>query len=511
MASRKVALALAAMAGAALLAGKMEIAMAQPPQELLGKWGYIVLGKGGKGSWFGYKTEAGTMNFNENYTIVNNYKESADRCPDENYCMKSAHETLSYSVGESGVIVIGETVKCFLSESKTVILCDGTTGMERSGEKFFIAGLKLDTQTQYEDSALLGEYFTAYYEKDLLGEDRGKNRLGSVIGTIESSEDGLEITSASGWENDEKGGDKIHRVNFGPIPLQFSPDGSFQLGGFATGYLGIQRNMAVVSNPSQFYPDLGDDFAVHVLLRRNDRDYSQQDLSGRWAFVGFGDKAAQTYRAEIGIINCDSNGSCVFSSKVTPVNGTSKFHVATRTITVSSTGELNGFHLSTNKPHISGAIGDNGNTMILLMNEDSQSINDRLLAVAVRYPDGNLPGFSDLELKEVLAPDTASPGEKITISYTVENKGEEAATKSARVSFRLVKQDGSEDMVLGTQRVPKLDHGELFNGSKNLRLKKTLTPGNYSLRVSLDPTNAIFESREDNNEKILEISITSGS
>ncbi len=509
MIKRKVVLALAAMAGAALLAGKMEIAMAEPPQELLGKWGYIVLGKGGKGSWFGYKTEAGTINFNEHYTTENNYKESADRCPNQYYCMESARETLSYSVGEGGVILIGETLQCFLSESKTVILCDGTTGMERSGEKFFVAALKLDTQTQYEDSALLGEYFTAYYEKDLLGVERGKNRLGSVIGTIGSSEDGLEITSASGWENDEKGGGNIHEVRFGPIPLEFNPDGSFQLGEFATGYLGLQRNMALVSNPSQFYPDLGDDFAVHVLLRKHDRDYSQQDLSGRWAFVGFGDKAAQTYRAEIGIINCDSSGSCVFSSKVTPVNGTSKFNVATRTITVYQDGGLNGFHLSTNKPHISGAIGDNGNTMILLMNEDSQSINDRLLAVAVRYPDGNLPGFSDLELKEVSAPDTANPGQKITISYTVENKGEEAATKSARVSFRLLK-DGSEDMVLGTQRVPKLDQGELFNGSKTLRLKKSLSSGNYSLKISVDPTNAIVESSEDNNEKILEISITSG-
>ncbi len=77
-----------------LIPGPQE-ALSQSAEDFLGDWGYVVLGKGGKGSWFGYKTEAGTITINEDGTLATSYKESADRCPGANFCLENAEDPLS--------------------------------------------------------------------------------------------------------------------------------------------------------------------------------------------------------------------------------------------------------------------------------------------------------------------------------------------------------------------------------------------------------------------------------
>jgi hypothetical protein len=487
-----------------MLMGGQNLALGQVPEGVLGKWGYIVLGKGGKGSWFGYKTEAGTIVFNEDGTLSNTYKESADRCPGPEYCLGSVSDELYYTVGEGGVILIEDATKCIVADSRDLMLCDGTMGMEKGGEKFFISAVNLDEVNPYSDSDLSGEYFMGNYEKDLYGESRGRNRLASAITTIDGSG---KITSVSGFEN---GDGDLHPLILSDIPIHVNQEGSFTVSDFATGYLDLGRKVALVSNPSAFYPATGDDFAAHVILKRHDRDYSTSDLSGRWAFVGFGDRAG-TFRAETGLILCDSSGQCLFSTKTVNVNGSPKYLTAERSLYVDTDGSVNSFHLTTDKPHISGALGNDGNAMLLLMNESSDTTNDRLLGLAVRYTTGNLPGFADLALTDLFVPGTALQGQKITLDYTVENQGEGVPKKRAKVSFRLRDKEGSVDVSLGTQSIPKLEPGQVFDGSKTVRIKGSIPPGTYTLSISVDSSNLILESREENNSGSAELVVQPGS
>lgn len=460
----------------------------------LGKWGYVVLGKGGKGSWFGYKTEAGTVQVKGDGTIKNSYKESADRCPGPGFCQPNSSELLTYTVGQGGVLLIEEAIGCILGDSQNVMLCDGTTGREEKGERFFVVAVKLDEISPYESQDLSGDYFMGNYEKDLTGGTRGYNRLASAIVGL----DGLGmVTSVEGYEN---GDGNVHPLNLGNIPLQLNPDGSFLVGDFATGYLDFSRQVGVVSNPSQFYPQRGDDFAAHVLLKRNDRDYSTADLEGRWAFVGFGDKAG-TFKAEIGVVDCNRKGECVFSIKKANVNGAAQFLSTIRNLSVSWDGSINGFYLTSQKPHFSGALGNDGNTMIFLMNESTDTTNDRLLGLAVRYSSGNLPGFPDLVLNEISAPSQAVVGQKIRVDYTVQNQGEDSTRKKTKTSFKLVSRESLDEISLGTQCIPALKPGQEFTASKTFKLKSPIIqPGRYDLVISVDATNIVVESREDNNQ-----------
>jgi hypothetical protein len=474
----------------------------QAQEPFLGKWGYVVLGKGGKGSWFGYKTEAGTMVFNQDGSLNNTYKESADRCPGPEYCLESVSEELHYTVDEGGVIVIEDAIKCFLADSQDLMLCDGTMGMEKGGEKFFICAVKLDETNPYNDSDLAGDYFMGNYEKDLYGESRGRNRLASAITSMDGSG---RISSVIGYENGDGG---LHPLSLADIPIQLDSDGSFRVDDFATGYLDLGRKVAIISNPSAFYPATGDDFAAHVVLKKQDRQYATSDLSGRWAFVGFGDWAG-TFRAETGLIFCESSGQCVFSTKTVNLNGSARYVKAERSLSVDldGSGSINGFHINDEKPHVSGALGNGGNTMILLMNERSDTTNDRLLGLAVRYSQGGVPGFADLALTDFSFPSTVFSGEKVLVTYKVENQGEDASRKRARISWRLQSQDGSWEFPLGTQGIPKLEPGEVLEGSKKLWIKGAVPPGTYNLVLNLDSTNVLMESREDNNQGSLQVTI----
>lgn len=491
---RKLMLLVTVVLSSSLIWGASE-SLCQPSGSFLGKWGYVVLGKGAKGSWFGYKTEAGTITVKQDGTLDNSYKESADRCPGPEFCLENATDTLTYSVGEGGVLLIEDSIGCFVADTQNLMLCDGISGREEKGERFLIVAVKLDEVSPYGNDDFSGEYFMGNYEKDLRGETRGYNRLGSAI----VISDGLgAITSIEGYEN---GDGKIRPLSMQNIPLQVSPEGSFLVGDFATGYLDLYRQVGIVSNPSQFYPQTGDDFAAHLLLRKHDRDYSTAHLEGRWAFVGFGDKAG-SFRAETGLVECAGDGNCLFSIRTANVNAPAKFLTVTRDLNVSEDGSINGFHLGSDKPHVSGALGNDGNTMIFLMNESGDSPDDRLLGLAVRYSGGNLPGFADLVLKEVSAPTSAVSGEKIYVNFTVQNQGEETAKKRTKASFKLVSQDGSAEIPMGTIYVPKLGPGETFQNSKMLKLKSSLIPaGDYNLVVSLDVTNLVIESREDNNQE----------
>lgn len=406
--------------------GSVHEAYAGASPDPLGKWGYVIIQRGGTDSWFGYKTEAGVLIFNQDGTVDTYFKESADNCPGPEFCRESDQEKIGpYSV-EDGVIVIkknGYSINCFLADSGNVLVCDWP--VEGGGDRGLIAAIRLDPTQQYSQQDLQGGYFMGYYEKDLLDGDRGENRLGSVIGRIDAEG----VGSFIGYEN---GDGILTPVSDFQVPLQLNADGSFVIDNVGTGYLDLERKVAVFSNPSKFYPETGDDFAAHIVLKKQDRVYSTSDLSGRWVFVGFGDKAGEA-RAETGVMTCVSSGECLFALKVATPDSSPIFTTVSRKLSVSEDGAINGFYLTTNKPHVSGAIGNNGNTLILVMNEDGESTDDRLLGIALRYSDRSVPGFQDFVLKVFTSPTEAGavsvdppgglylPGTQVTVVASASN------------------------------------------------------------------------------------------
>ena len=126
------------------------------------------------------------------------------------------------------------------------------------------------------------------------------------------------------------------------------------------------------------------DFASFVTLKKADKVYSTADLQGIWVMSGFGDRQKSVFRTEFGTITCGNAGNCMVSLKTSKSDGTTKITNMPLSMSLAADGSYNGFLFASDIPHLSGAVGSNGNAMILIMNDDDQSTDDRALGVAVK-------------------------------------------------------------------------------------------------------------------------------
>ena len=172
----------------------------------------------------------------------------------------------------------------------------------------------------------------------------------------------------------------IYTINNEPMIFNVATDGTFNANGMVTGYAGYGK-VTVFSNA---HGGVADDFMSVIALKKHDRDYTQADLQGTWTISAFGDKATDV-RAEFGTITCDAAGICTSEFKQRKSDGTLASKTRTpQTLSVAADGSINSFLLTNSAPHFSGAIGNDGKVMLLVMNPDS--LNDRVLAVAVKKP-----------------------------------------------------------------------------------------------------------------------------
>lgn len=98
-------------------------------------------------------------------------------------------------------------------------------------------------------------------------------------------------------------------------------------------------------------------------------------------------------------------------------------------------------------------------------------------------------------------PTSAHPGDKVTLEYTISNKGTSTAYVDA--SYYLSTNDyiSVYDTWLGTTSfIPGLDKGT-YTEKVNLTIPASTTPGCYYLGVLLDPTDSVSELNEDNNRQ----------
>jgi len=356
---------------------------AQIVNPLVGKWGYTMLGKGQSQKWFGWKTEAGTFTFNSNGTGSNQFAESADVCPDANYCNPSDDVNFTYTANQNQdgtytlTLNFGGKIRSLivaLSDNNTVFIADGTA--DTNAEMMFV-GVKMDTQKTYTNADINGDYYMGGYEYDALGYQTGKGTYklesttvnynnGSVLRSKTLNVDGT-IIQVSG-----QSGETYNVDEYGSISNSDRAK---------TGYAGNGK----VAVGSKTQGGQATDFKSSIALKKADRSYTQADLQGTWAYAGFGDYQGTTFRSEFGTVTCDQNGSCTISMKRKGSDdGTTSNFSTSVNLTASSDGALNGFLLTNATPHFSGAIGNDGKTMLLVMNTSNQNTNDRALGVAVK-------------------------------------------------------------------------------------------------------------------------------
>jgi hypothetical protein len=367
-------------------------ASAQSANPFIGKWGYAVLSHGGSSSWYTWKTETGTMTVNNDWspaapgTATSTYMESADICPDQNYCMVSDTTPHFYTVNPDGTATLDGVMKLVLSNDGKVVIGDGTS---IPGEQTLFLGVKLDPAHAYTLADAVGDYYSGSYEYDALGTSPpsggGRFRLLSVVSSLMSDS----TFSMTGTAN---GDGIIYNIPVqGADPRQFNGTYSIDPSGLISIFSGFGEPVAygysgdgAVGVFSNAKGGPFDDFRVDVTLRRQDRTYSTADLQGTWAVSTFGETGGTAFRTEFGTITCDNVGSCSASLKAKDANDAISDVNTSLSLSAAADGSINGFYLTNAMPNFSGAIGNNGNTMLLVMNTSSQNTNDRASWIAVK-------------------------------------------------------------------------------------------------------------------------------
>jgi len=111
-----------------LIVSASSVAAADNP--FVGKWGYTLISKG-ISTWYGWKTEAGTIEFGAigssgTGTATSTFKESADVCPDANYCKASATQNHTYVLNTDGTATLDGKMVLVLSPDGKVAIGDVT-------------------------------------------------------------------------------------------------------------------------------------------------------------------------------------------------------------------------------------------------------------------------------------------------------------------------------------------------------------------------------------------------
>jgi hypothetical protein len=353
------------------------------PSVLIGRWGYTVLGHGNvPPSWFNWKTEAGTIEFTATEMSVE-YSESADNCPSVDFCIPGDTYSVRYNAASNpdGTITVTgnpgpdqDTMRFAVSDDGKVAVIDGTTTEENA--QMFILAVKLEGS--YSSQVTDGDYYAIGYERDMLGEDSGHYR--SVTNLTSMNGDGT-YSMTGVWNGDGT----IHTFP-GPVDgtYEMRVDGSMLIDGNVTGYVAADGKVALFSNPLPTW-GANDDFMSNIALRKGDRIYSTADVAGTWAITFFGDDAGTAFWSSFGIMTCDSEGACEAPLKVKHsvqglIDQTVQIPVA-----LAADGSFNGFYLTGNIPHYSGAMGKDANVMLFALTPASETDTDnRRIAVAVR-------------------------------------------------------------------------------------------------------------------------------
>lgn len=343
-----------------------------------GSYGYVMIGSSDS-DWYTWKTERGVVNWGANNQVTLTYSESASKCPSTNYCKETDTETSTYTVKSEKLVGFpGDNISIIFSQDDSVVMVP----IVDLKEKGISIGIKL------QNVVATGTYYMIGYERDFKGQNSGYHRL--EMGTVSFSGDTATATvkrlcDGSLCPNGIYQGDVQHQFKYkvetnGMLKICIQGDQGSATCSDADyvpfGWVGADGKVAIISNTNVFYPNAADDFMVIVSLKKQDKSYSNSDLKGNWVFAGFGDESGQVISLAGNLI-CDNLGKCKATFKEISQGGL-KIKEETLTMNVASDGSINNFELGPSYSEMRGAIGDNGQTMILGMG--------RVMLLAIKTP-----------------------------------------------------------------------------------------------------------------------------
>jgi hypothetical protein len=300
----------------------------------------------------------------------------------------------------------------------------------------------MDPAKIYNNADTIGEYFKIGYAYEASAGAAARFNSDSSIFTF----DGIDNISVIGKLNSDG---VIHDfTNF--HTYLFRPDGSVTFDNGGLGYLSGDNKLLVRS-----LPDSPDAFRIRFGMKKGDRIYSTADLAGTWALVGFGDENnGSSFFAQLGMWTCDSNGNCDISIKVQK-DGNVTYEFTNRTFSVSPDGSF-GASLSSLAPLYAGAIGNNGNTIILNRSFDPIELFNRRIVIGVRCSNcSNLTGQMAFErtpslgfygLGTQLQPTVDTLVSTITLSDNIYNTSATTSTGTINIG-----QNGNKFQNIGIQ------------------------------------------------------------
>ncbi len=339
-----------------------------PDTRLVGKWGVTALIHGNNGSW---NSVAGTTIFKSDGSGTETKKYNDGGIPGE------ITEDFTYSTtgNPDGSITVTEvfadrteTHKVVLSDNGNMLIVDGTADIT---EQSMVVGVRMDETKTYSNADLSGDYYGicyAYYpsgsslpsHNDAWSATASFNGNGSFSHTSTANGDGIIYTSS---ETD------TYSVN---------SDGSFS--GGSDGYITGDGSLFVISEPASIQ-----DWLSIFFMKKGDRTYSNADIEGTWALVGFGDDNGSSFNTNFGSMTCDGSGHCIWSLKM-QTDGSVEYDSGGRTLPVASDGSF-GTYLGDLAPAYAGAIGNNGNTIIFNASFESDELYHREIFLGVRCND----------------------------------------------------------------------------------------------------------------------------
>jgi len=343
-------------------------------------WGGQSLNRQNDDTWYIESTKI-TFNENGNGTLVLKSNEPGSY-------VEGQEEAFTYTVSSNddgsfalNVSTGGETddIRFVMSDDETMIILDGTRDTDEVWMEILI---KLGAEGTYGITSLTGDSYKIGYEHDALGGDKGYYRAESGISS--ATGDGTltftaEKLNGDGAIIDNSGGTVQYIVN---------TDGSVNIGDI-TGFLSGNGFCSVFSNPAS----TDDWMNIFSMAKEDDGTYSNTDLEGTWAFTGFGDYGGTVFHAEIGTMTCDSAGNSTYSLKVRHSDGSISYISGSETLSVATDGSF-GLSLPGGISY-AGAIGNNGNTLVMNRSFAPDNLNYRDVIVAVKCSTcSNLAGWN---------------------------------------------------------------------------------------------------------------------
>ncbi len=341
-----------------------QITLATSSASLVGTWGVGVLRHSNDGTWL---SRIAKPTFNSDGTGSSTLQEN------NNGTIQSRSDTFTYtwSLNSDGSLTVTmnfadgstSTGRRVISDDGKVMIWDWT---DQSDNQRLQVAVKLDTTKTYTSADLQGDYYALGYRyKSSDGTYRGSSGISSFDGSGSRSTSGTDNINGtlSTFSNT-----KTYSVN---------SDGKYSIDSDPNGYLLGNGIMGIDS-----HVNTSDVWSIGGLLKKQDKTYSTADLAGTWALTGFGDDQGTSFHAEFGSITCDNSGNCTSNEKFRSSDGSVGYETNTFSISVASDGSFGG-SLAAGAPSYAGAIGNNGNTIVINDSFDQTDLNGRFIGVAV--------------------------------------------------------------------------------------------------------------------------------